>query len=209
MRYSLLHDVLQISTGSNHDVGADGHVALLEVLLCKVGHSAALVHTDNGHGAFNVHGTCVNNLSYKGQVCAALFVCFQHSLEVDVADHVAVGHHNIILGAAIDKVDRTLERIQSGAVDTGSGGIKHGDVRRQNLDTARTASQIPVLTVADMVKQRLIIVVGNHAHLGNIGIDHIGKREVDQTVSAAKGDRRHSAQSGHFGNAVIVRICKN
>ena len=86
---------------------------------------------------------------------------------------------------------------------------KSGDVGRQYFDTAGTARHIPVFTRSDMIHKRLIVVMRDNVYRGDIGVYHIGKGEVDKSVSARKRNRCHSANSGQFRDVSVVNIGKN
>ena len=62
--------------------------------------------------------------------------------------------------------------------------------------------QPPRLAAAQVIHQRLVVVVGDDAYVYYAAIDHVGQYEVDKTVSARKGYGCHAAHAGKLAHFV-------
>ena len=112
----------------------------------------------------------------------------QHVLQRYVDDRVAVRQHHIVLPDALEIVHHAVQRLHPAAelpVAVAALVIGEGGQQRQS---AEVAAEIPALSAAQMIQQRLALAVHDHAHVRDTGVDHAGEDKVDDPVIAAKGD---------------------
>ena len=111
-------------------------------------------------------------------------VLFDYLAVVKLVNRVAVRDDNEVLLALFEESRRTLEGFEPVLVEN----FAFVAVRRKQNEAALLSREIPLLAGAEMVHQRLIVILGYNAHGGNAGVDHVGKSKVNQTVSAAIGN---------------------
>ena len=143
-------------------------------------------------------------------VGAGLDVPVENLLIVDRTDAVAVGHDDIFFARTRDEVERAFEQLKPRGIEQlALVGVVGGDERGEQLDAAAAAGKVPVLTGADVIHQRLVVVIGDDADLGDVRVDHVGEFKVDHAVSAAERNRGDRAAAGQFGNHIVVDVGKD
>ena len=68
-----------------------------------------------------------------------------------------------------------------------------GLIGRDDIDTTLTSCKVPVLTATDVLGKRTVVVICNDVDVGHIRIYHVGKAEVNKSVSAGKRYCRNSS----------------
>ena len=81
--------------------------------------------------------------------------------------------------------------------------------RRKYIKAALLTCKVPLSCRPKVVKKRLIIRFCDNTNSSYTAVNHIGKREVDQAVSAAEEYRTHCSVLCHFAHCHIVHISKN
>ena len=209
VRDGVKNDILQIFAVQNDDIQADVSVTVkIGRIHEHIGDSAFLAgendRVGSRHCAVEIHAlNCDRNVR---TVCDMVV---DHVVEVDIADDVTVSHYHVIGGQLRDGVADALERFQSGVRKVRSHVRIEIDVGRKNLDTAGTASEVPVLTGSDMVHERVVIVLRDDVDIADVGIHHVGERKVDETVAASERNGREGTDSRKLRNFIIVKIRKN
>ncbi len=137
-----------------------------------------------------------------GDAGAALLVLRQHGVVVDVGHHVAVTEQHVLgLGGGQEGVD-VADGVQVAPVHPrtcpGVGG--------QDGETADLPGQVPLAAGPHVVHQGMVVGLGDHAHVPDTGVDHVGKGEVHQAVPPAVGHRAHGPHHGQVTHPVIVHI---
>ena len=204
------NDVLQIRTADNHQIGVCIIAALCGSGVGKRGDTSVLVNAEHVGVLTEQRILYVDLFGNQRNIRLGANVLLDNGREVDVHNHVAIAEHDVVGAAAVDKVGRAHQCFKSALVELACGVVLvSGNVWGQELDAARTACQIPVLARADVVHQRLVIVVRNDTNGCDVGVDHVGKRKIDQAVAATKGDACRGAATRHFGKALLLLVRKN
>ena len=140
-----------------------------------------------------------------GDARAALLVGRQHGVVIDVGHNVAVAKQHILgLGGGQEGVD-AVEGVQVAPVHPRLGpGVGGQDGQPANL-----SGQVPLAAGAHVVHQGVVVGFGDHPHIPDAGVYHVGKGEVHQPVPAAEGHRAHGPHHGQVPHLVIVHIGKN
>ena len=81
-------------------------------------------------------------------------------------------------------------------------------VRRQNVDAAAQAVEVPRLAGTDVSVEHMRLVLGQHADSINAGVDAVGKREVDNTVLTAERYGRLSDLFGQHIQTAAAAACE-
>ena len=146
-----------------------------------------------------------------GQVRARLDMAVDHVVERDVCDDVAVRDHNVFGLVLLQEVDRARERVDLAAVFAGDerGSLFGVGIRRQQGDARVLTGKVPVLRVADVVDQRLVFVLHQHAHAVDTGVYHVGEHEVNDAVTAAPLDCADRAVLGDLAKIVVIIECND
>ena len=87
-----------------------------------------------------------------------------HIRQVNIADNVAIRKHDVVGGYVSYGIIDVFQRFKACGIDRRCRRTRR-NVRRNYLDPARTASQVPILARADMVHKRLIIVLRNYSDI--------------------------------------------
>lgn len=148
----------------------------------------------------------VHTLNSHGDIRSACHMVCYHGTEVYIAYHIAIGESNIIGIYIRYAVVYALERFKARIVERiYIVGISR-DIRRKNFHAAASACQIPVLAASDMVHERLVIIMGDDADIVYIGIYHIRKGKIHETVSASERNRCKSTVSRKLRNIAVMYI---
>ena len=124
-----------------------------------------------------------------------------HSTQVDVAENCGVGHNNqFILFAVLQEGHGVVQGLQLTAVGTHSS-LCEGS---QELQTALFQFQAPLLTVADVVQQGLIVLTGDDADVLDAGTGQVGQSKVHLTVTATEGNAGHGTLIGQLTHGSVV-----
>ena len=109
-------------------------------------------------------------------------------LEVEVHDHVGAREHHVVGGVAdeerlvVDDVaQQEAEALVRAAVD-GAG---------EDEQAAVLAVEHPVAAGAHVVEKRPVVLRNDHADGADAGVDHVGQREVNETVTAGERQASH------------------
>ena len=137
----------------------------------------------------------------RGNIRAAFQMGLEHGLQVDVAGHIAVRHDYIILFDVLYIAVNAIKRFHLTAEVARL--VREGG---QHSQTTALTGQIPVLAAAQMIQQRLALLLHDHADVYNAGVDHVGEHEIDHAVAAAKGDRGDGAVAGQLTQMGIITI---
>ena len=124
-------------------------------------------------------------------ITAGSNMLFEDRCKIDCAEDSCIGQHDILSVAAAENRHGGLKRLKLTAVCPGmTGGI-----RGQKPD-ALAQFEIPLLAVAEMIHQRLIIIFCDNADVADLGVCHIGQGKVNLTIAAAERDRGRSPLTG-------------
>lgn len=162
--------------------------------------SASMERTSGREGVRRRHAAAADN----GDVRLVGDVALQHLLIIDVADRVAVAQEHVILLGVGQKAADGGKRLHP--VVEGGAAVAEG---RQNEEAVPAAGEVPRLARAQMIHQGLVVALGDHAHLVDARIDHVGEGEVDQAVAPAEGNRSHGAVVGQLADALLMHVGKN
>ena len=138
-------------------------------------------------------------------VRSALLVIADGICVVHRSDAVAVGHDDQVSLGVADIGINVCQSLQPAPIVNSLLSA----VRRQDGQTAVLSGQIPLLAVSQMVHQRLEIALGNDTNILDARVNQVGKHEINQTISAAKRDRRHGAVFCQLSQCRIVHIRKH
>ena len=110
--------------------------------------------------------------------------------------------HGHILGIiAVHKGDVLIDGV-GGALVPGLGfGLGIGG---QHVGPAPVAVQVPGLAVADIIVEFQGLVLGEHPHSVDAGVDAVGQREINDAVLAAEGHRRLGGVLGQHIQAAAL-----
>ena len=140
-------------------------------------------------------------LDYHGDILAALDVLGQHPFQVDIGDHGRVYQEYILVFLAVFQEGHgVVQRFQLAPVAVGLGGGVGGDV----LQTALAQLQAPLLAVADVVHQGLVVEPGDHGHVVYTGPAQVGQAEVHLAVTAAKGNGGNGPLGGQLSDVGVI-----
>ena len=200
----LRHGVNEHLTVHDHNAHTAVVSRLRHMVQSIAGNSHIPIHLDDG-----LIGVAVAHLALggnQGDVTAAVDVGLHHGAEVHVADHMSICHHHIGRGILPEEIQSVAQLVQLAAVGlvealAGIGG--------ENLQAAVFAVQIPLLGVAQVGHQGVIVLLGQHAHAGDAGVDHVGQSKVHQTVTAAEGDSRHVTVMGKRVQLIRIHLGEN
>ena len=164
------------------DVDAHGGVGRLRVLrlFFKFVDRAvfARVHDAEAAGLLErhiAHGDCA--------VGAFLVVEGEHRRVVHLVDMVAGEDQHVVRLIAIDEANVLIDGVGRALVPFGVFTLGVG---RQDLYAAVRAVQAPRLAVADVLVQLQRLILGQDADGIDLGVDAVGKREINDAVFAAE-----------------------
>ena len=103
-----------------------------------------------------------------------------------------------------DRKERALQSASSGQ-PADAEVRERRDERRQDVQAAVAACEVPVLAGAEVVHEGLVVVVGQHADVRDAGVDDVGKHEIDQPVPAGERDGRHGPLGGQLRHLPLVQ----
>ena len=204
------NDILKILAVHNDDIQADVcntlKISGAEKKVCD----SAVFGGRNDRLFFRYRAGQIHTFDSHGHIRAACDVIVDHIVEIDVADHVTVRHDDVITAQLLNRETDTFECFQTGIV-RGSRYVIHTGIHvgRKDFDTAGTACEIPVLTGTDMIHKGMVIVIGDNVDVADIGVYHVGEREVDQTVAASERDGCERAYSCKLRDGMVMNIAKN
>ena len=125
--------------------------------------------------------------------------------EINAAYRVGVGEDHIIGIFLLKEGECGAELLDFPAIAPGISRRKG----RNEHKSAALAVEIPVLTGAEMVYQRLIVVFRDDPDVVYSGVDHVGEDKIYLTVSPGEGERRDSAVPCQVIKPVVVYSRKN
>ena len=105
-------------------------------------------------------------------------------LVVHLVDVVAGEHQHDVAGLLLDHLEVRQHRVGRAAVPLGRAAAR--DVRLQQPDAALGSVEVPRPADADVVVQRVRVVLRQDEHVVDLGVDAVRQREVDDPVLAGK-----------------------
>ena len=151
-----------------------------------------------------LHAVGNAGFGHDGHIPAAFHMGGDDLGQVDIGDDGRVDHHHqLVLGAGLQKGHGGVEGFQLTTVVVGLGG----GIGSQVLQTALFQLQTPFFTGAHMVDEGLIVVAGDDAHMADTDAGQIGKGKVHLAVTAAVGQAGHGAVGGECAQSGVV--CEN
>ena len=78
-----------------------------------------------------------------------------------------------------------------------------GRKRRQKAQTELFTGKSPGLSAADVIQQRLVVVFRCDADVYNAAVDKIAQNKIYKTVTSAKRNCSHTAQTGKFAKVGV------
>ena len=88
----------------------------------------------------------------------------------------------------------------------GAAGL--GLIGGQHMDAAVVPVQIPGLAVAQIAVEDQRLILGEHAHGVDAGVDTVGKGEVDDAVFTAEGHRGLCVLFGQVQQTAALAACQ-
>ena len=116
-----------------------------------------------------------------------LLVVVQHAAVVHLVDVVAAEDDHVLGLLAADRIDVLVHRVGRAHVPVGAGAL-HG--RHQLEELAQLLRHNARPAFADVPVQRERLVLREDIHAAQAGIDAVGKRDIDDAVVSAEGNRR-------------------
>ena len=120
--------------------------------------------------------------------------------------------------AAADEVDVVLLDVPYVALD-GEQRVDDADIvaaagalaaeGREQAQSAALAAHVPLLAAADVVQQRLVILLHDDAHVVHAGVLQRGEREVYEPVAPRKGQGRRGAARNQLVESGLSAVRKN
>ena len=109
-------------------------------------------------------------------------------LVVHLVDVIAGEDHHGVPGGLVEHVEVLEHGIRRPAVPVAR--LSPPDVGLQETHSAGVPVQVPRAPLADVIVERAGVVLGEHHHVVDGGVDAVAQREVDDPVLATEGDRR-------------------
>ena len=100
---------------------------------------------------------------------------------------VAGKNHDIFGVIALDEAEVLINGVCGAFIPVAAGVAL---VRRKNKSAAAHAVKVPGLSVSDILGKFERFILGKDAYGVNAGVNAVGKREIDDSVFSAEGDRR-------------------
>ena len=120
--------------------------------------------------------------------------------------------------AAADEVDIVLLDVPYVALD-GEQRVDDADIvplaralaaeGRQKAQSAALAAHVPLLAAADVVEQRLVVLLHDDAHVAHAGVLQRGERKVYEPIASRKGQRRRGAARDQLVEPGLSAVRKN
>ena len=173
----------QLLAADNKEVDKGG-VALVRAAL-EAGHAAFL-----GDEGDDVVIVARGGLDDGGDVGVIGLVSSDELVVVHVVDK-ARGAHDHVLGVGALEEGLVGDHVAHQEASARTGGAKGG--AGQHEEAALLAGEAPVLAGAHVVGERTVVERHHDTDRGDLGVDHVGQREVDQAVTAEVRKRRHRA----------------
>ena len=140
-------------------------------------------------------------------ITAAGDVGLQGGAVVDVTHHIGVRQQDVGGGGnGFQVVQRVAQVVQLAPV---VGPHVLGGEGRQELKAAVLPVQVVLLGVVQVIHQGVVVLGGQHAHVGDAGVDHIGQHEIHQAVTPAEGDGGHIAVVSKGAELTGVHLREN
>ena len=129
----------------------------------------------------------------------------RHLVEVDVEGDVGVADDDVVLRGFEHEAAQHIQRLYLPLVHLVSGVEHEG---RIDGNAAVLAVEVPVAPLTDVVHQAVVVVLGDDADLGDVGMDEVGEHEVDETVSARIRQRRRRTVYRQIVEMAVFVGCK-
>lgn len=134
-----------------------------------------------------------------GDIGLGFFMEVEKVLEVDVVDVGSVGEKNELLAGKFGEV-----KVGVDVFKVALARVVIGQSSGQISKTVAPASEIPIFTGADMVKNGAGEIGQEQTDGGDAGIDHIGESEIDEAIATCEGQSLDGASGGKFTNEGIA-----
>jgi hypothetical protein len=93
-----------------------------------------------------------------------------------------------VRGVVLEDVEVAQHRVRRAPIPLGDAAA--GDVRLEQLHATAIPVEVPRPAQADMVVERTGVVLGQHDHVVDVGVDAVRQGEVDDPVLPAERDSR-------------------
>ena len=134
-------------------------------------------------------------------VCPRTHMPVKHLMEGGVKDRVAAAQNDVLLRAAPHIPKAGAECVHRAAVQPCAVLREKG---RQDEQTLALSVQIPFLACAEMIHERMVVLLRDESDACHSRMHKVGKDEVHTAVSAAEGQRRDRARQGQVAHFRIV-----
>ena len=157
-------------------------------------------------GAAYLAGLAVGaaRLGNDRDVTAGGDMLFEDCRKIDRTQNGRIGQHDVLSIAAAEHRHGGLQRFELAAVGAGVAG----GVRRQESDTLARL-EVPLLAVAEVIHQGLVIIFCDNADVADLGVCHVGQGKVDLAVAAAERDGGRGPLAGELAHVVVIDIGEN
>ena len=112
---------------------------------------------------------------------------------VHFVDVVAGKNHDVFWTLALDRIDILIDGVSRSLVPVFIDAL----LRRHNVDElAKFALKVPLPTEIHVPIETHRLVLGEHEDFPDPAVEDVGKREIDDPISAAKRNRRFRPVAG-------------
>ena len=125
----------------------------------------------------------------QGHVGAGLVVPLQHQAVIHLVDVVAGEDQHVLGLLRPDRVNVLIHRVGGALVPL----IAYPLHRRQHFDELAHLAAHDVPAFAHVAVQRKRLVLGQDINPAQVGVDAVGKSDVDDAIDSAEGDSRLGA----------------
>ena len=169
----------------DHVAGGMGRCGLVWVEL-YAGHPAVLRQIEAQLVELVVRVMYADFIIHEGYVSPGAYVLGYHIVEGGIEYGVAAGDYYVLLGAAPYVAHHGMVCVYGTPV---YAGIVSGHEGRQYEQAVPLPVQLPFLAGAQMIHQRVVVLLGNYANVGNARVHKVAHYKVYAAVSARKGHR--------------------
>ena len=186
----------------------DEHAHADEVILRRAvidGHILDLaVCAELERGVLDLFAVGDARLGDDRDVAAGADMLFHNEAEVDRAEHRRIREDDIVRVAALEHRHGRLQGLELAVVGP---GVARGIGRQEAHAVAEL--EVPFLAVAEVIHQRLIVILCDDADALDAGVCHVGEHEVHLAVAAPERDGGRGAHRGQLAHVIVVDIGKN
>ena len=149
-----------------------------------------------------VIGIARRNLAiHQRHVRAGANVLLNHRLKRRVHDVIAAGQNHVFLLRTAQIVEIAAQRLDHAGV---FAAVIAGQKWRKDKQTVVARVQIPFLAGAEMIHQRMIVPLRDHANIAHAGINQIRKRKIDNAITTGDGKGGDRAICSQLAELEIV-----